>query len=264
MALNQVDNIGTCLPNIYTCKSLSLIGHRSHMVRVGEKPLYDFSVFKYWKYPNDITEGNGERLVSKYYSMKCFTFWENIITISILDMKNYGFILNTCHDTGKRAETRVGFPVIFSWLRWPIEPKLSQVWYFMSCDTQSVESVGLWTILFTESVKWLKSGRWFELHSTKQWKSHHNQGACPICSSELWKIGLFSGNFLQNQGELAALSHSSYQVTGQQLVYRLNYKIWDFFYKALYQLNYPNDGDGTLPILSIFLHGDINQRPFPL
>ena len=183
-------------------------------------------------------------------------------TISILDMKNYGFILNTCHDTAKRAETRVGFPVIFSWLRWSIEPKLSQVWYFIYKLWYT--KCGPWTILFTESVKWLKSGRWFELHSTKQWKSHHNQGACPICSSELWKIGLFSGNFLQNQGELAALSHSSYQVTGQQLVYRLNYKIWDLFYKALYQLNYPNVGDGTLPILSIFLHGDINQRPFPL
>ena len=36
-------------------------------------------------------------------------------------------------------ETRVGFPVIFSWLRWPIKPKFSQVCYFiLSCDTQSV------------------------------------------------------------------------------------------------------------------------------
>ena len=153
MALNQVDNIGTCLPNIYTCKSLSLIGHRSHMVRVGEKPLYDFSVFKYWKYPNDITEGNGERLVSKYYSMKCFTFWENIITISILDSENYGFIVNTCHVTAKRGETRVGFPVIFSRPWWPIEPKFSQVCYFIYKLWYT--KCGPWTLLFTESVQWL-------------------------------------------------------------------------------------------------------------
>ena len=34
-------------------------------------------------------------------------------------------------DTAKRAQTRVGFPVIFSQLRWPIEPKFSQVCYFI-------------------------------------------------------------------------------------------------------------------------------------
>ena len=45
--------------------------------------------------------------------------------------ENYGFILNTCHNTAKRADTRVGFPVIFSRLRWPIEPKCSQVCYFI-------------------------------------------------------------------------------------------------------------------------------------
>ena len=55
------------------------------------------------------------------------TFWENIKTISILDIEIYGFYLNTCHDTAKRAETRVGFPVIFSRLRWPIEPKFLKV-----------------------------------------------------------------------------------------------------------------------------------------
>ena len=63
--------------------------------------------------------------------MKCFTFWENFKTISILDIENHGFILNTCHHTAKRAETRVGFPVIFTRLRWPIEPKFSQVCYFI-------------------------------------------------------------------------------------------------------------------------------------
>ena len=49
--------------------------------------------------------------------------------LSILDIENYRFILNTCHETVNCAETRVGFPVIFS--RLPIEPKFSQVFYFM-------------------------------------------------------------------------------------------------------------------------------------
>ena len=58
-------------------------------------------------------------------------FEKTLKQLSILDIENYGFILNTCHDTAKRAETRVGFPVIFSRLRWPIEPKFSQVCYFI-------------------------------------------------------------------------------------------------------------------------------------
>jgi hypothetical protein len=44
-------------------------------------------------------------------------FENKVKTISILDSENYGFILNTRHDTTKRADTRVGFPVIFSRLR---------------------------------------------------------------------------------------------------------------------------------------------------
>ena len=51
---------------------------------------------------------------------------ENIKIISILDIEIYEFDLNTCYDLAKRAETRVGFPVIFSRLRWPIDPKFSQ------------------------------------------------------------------------------------------------------------------------------------------
>ena len=42
-------------------------------------------------------------------------------------MENYGFILNTCHDIVKRAETRVGFTVIFSRLQRLNEPEFSQV-----------------------------------------------------------------------------------------------------------------------------------------
>ena len=57
-------------------------------------------------------------------------FEKTLKQLPILDIENYGFILNTCHDTAKRAETRLGFPVIFSRLWWPIEPKFSQVCYF--------------------------------------------------------------------------------------------------------------------------------------
>ena len=80
-------------------------------------------------------------------------FLENIKTTSILDIENYGFILNTCHDQAKRAETRVGFPVIFSRLRLPIEPKFSQVCYFIYKLWYT--ECGPLTILFTESVQWL-------------------------------------------------------------------------------------------------------------
>ena len=58
--------------------------------------------------------------------MLYFFTWENSKTVSILDNENYWFILNTCRDTVKQADTRVGFLVIFSRLRWPIEPKFSQ------------------------------------------------------------------------------------------------------------------------------------------
>ena len=57
-------------------------------------------------------------------------FEKTLKQLSILDIGNYGLILNTCHDTAQRAETRVSFPIIFSRLRWPIEPKFSQVCYF--------------------------------------------------------------------------------------------------------------------------------------
>ena len=58
-------------------------------------------------------------------------FEKTLKQLSILDIENNGFILNTCHDTSKPAETRVGFPVILSRLRWLIEPKFSQVCYFI-------------------------------------------------------------------------------------------------------------------------------------
>ena len=51
--------------------------------------------------------------------------------VANLDIEDNRFILNTCHDTAKHAETRMGFPVIFSRLWWPIEPKFWQVCYFI-------------------------------------------------------------------------------------------------------------------------------------
>ena len=58
-------------------------------------------------------------------------FEKTLKQLPILNIEHNGFILNTFHDTAKRADTRVGFPVIFSRLRWPIEPKSSQVCYFI-------------------------------------------------------------------------------------------------------------------------------------
>ena len=54
-------------------------------------------------------------------------------------IKHYQFSISRIMDLFKtRVMTRrnvrkqwVGFPVIFSWLRWPIEPKFSQVCYFL-------------------------------------------------------------------------------------------------------------------------------------
>ena len=40
-------------------------------------------------------------------------FKKTLKQLSILDSENYGFILNTCHDKAKRAETRVGFSRYF-------------------------------------------------------------------------------------------------------------------------------------------------------
>ena len=58
-------------------------------------------------------------------------FEKTLKYLSILDIENNGFILNTCHDMAKRAETRVWFHIIFSRLRWPMKPKFSQVCYFI-------------------------------------------------------------------------------------------------------------------------------------
>ena len=99
------------------------------------KPVYTFGTetnLKVHRFTNNL-QG------LKYYSMKCLIFLENIKTILILDSENYGFSLNTCHETAKRRETRVGFLVTFSRLRWPIEPQFSQVFFlYRSCDTQSL------------------------------------------------------------------------------------------------------------------------------
>ena len=81
-------------------------------------------------------------------SWKALLFEKTLKQLSILDIEINRFSLNTCHDTAKRAETMLGFPDIFSQLRWPIEPKFLQVVVlYTSCDTLSV---GLWTILFNQ------------------------------------------------------------------------------------------------------------------
>ena len=77
-------------------------------------------------------------------------FEKTLKQLSILDSENYWFILKTCHDTAKCAETRVGFPVIFH----DSNDRLSLNFHrfvilYISCDTRSV---GLWALLFTESV----------------------------------------------------------------------------------------------------------------
>ena len=59
--------------------------------------------------------------------MKCFTFWENIKTI--INSRYRELWIYFTHMSW-HGET-VGFPVIFSRLRWPIEPKFSQVCYFL-------------------------------------------------------------------------------------------------------------------------------------
>ena len=75
--------------------------------------------------------------------MKCLLFEKTLKQLSILD-RELGIIVNTCHDTAKRAETRVGFPIFFSQLQSPIEPKFHRfVILYISCDTRSVD---LWTI----------------------------------------------------------------------------------------------------------------------
>jgi len=83
-----------------------------------------------YKQLTGLTEGCGKSLLLKYYSMKCFTFWENIKTIINsryrelqIFFKHMSWHVETCRNKG-------GFSCIFSRLRWPIEPKFSQVCCF--------------------------------------------------------------------------------------------------------------------------------------
>ena len=46
-------------------------------------------------------------------SWNALLFKKTLKQLSILVVENCGFILNTCHDTANRAETRVGFPRYF-------------------------------------------------------------------------------------------------------------------------------------------------------
>ena len=102
------------------------------------KPLYTFGtkkiIIKVHRFTNNFQ--SLQKVMVKDFSWNiipwnALLFEKTFKQLSILDIENYGFILNTCHDTAKHAETRVGFPVIFSRLWWPIEPKFSQVCYFI-------------------------------------------------------------------------------------------------------------------------------------
>ena len=133
-------------------------------------------------------------LLLKYYSMKCFTFWENIKTISILDIENYGFILNTCHDTAKRAETWVGFLVIFSRLRWPIEPKFSQACYFIIKLWYTVKSSSVCSLKRCTFYSVIVSGHIIEfLHKPKEFET------CFIWRQCLIEISVFAKFHKQKQ-----------------------------------------------------------------
>ena len=115
------------------------------------KPLYTFwteykKVHRFTNYLQGLQKVMvKDRLLWKYYSMKCFTFWENNKTIINSQYRELQIYLNTCHDTVKQGETRVGFPVIFSRLRWRIEPKFHMfVILYISCwplDNTVTESV---------------------------------------------------------------------------------------------------------------------------
>ena len=118
------------------------------------KPLYTFGSERTKKFTDlQIIDRVYSKVMVKDFSWNIVPWnallFEKVI-ILILVSENYGFISNTCHDTAKHAETRVGFPVVFSRLWWPIEPKFSQVCYFLFKLWYT--KCGTWTILFTESV----------------------------------------------------------------------------------------------------------------
>ena len=63
--------------------------------------------------------------------MKCFTFWENIETIINSRQRELRIYSKHMSWHGETCGNKGGFPVIFSRLQWPIEPKFSQVCYFI-------------------------------------------------------------------------------------------------------------------------------------
>ena len=70
-------------------------------------------------------------------SWNALLFEKTLKQLSILDIENNRFILNTCHDTAKHAETRVGFPVIFSRLQDRLSLNFQRfVILYISCDTR--------------------------------------------------------------------------------------------------------------------------------
>ena len=120
-------NEGLFLPNSY----FKAIGHFRYKQKL-----------KVHRFKNNL-QGLQKVMVKRplliYYSMKCFTFWENIKTISILDSENYGFILNTCHDTRNKEKQGWVFPLFSPDSDDRLSPNFHRfvIWY-RSCDTRSM------------------------------------------------------------------------------------------------------------------------------
>ena len=71
-----------------------------------------------------------------------------------------------------------GFPVIFSQLWWPIEPKFSQVCYFIYKLWYT--KCGPWTILFTTSVQWLEFILIFDSFLSRSMQADDILSPCPL------------------------------------------------------------------------------------
>ena len=101
------------------------------------KPLYTFGTGKKEKVHRFTNNLQGlQKVMVKDFSWNsipwnALLFEKTLKHLSILFVENYRFFKT--HVMTRRNVRKQGwvFPVIFSWLRWPIEPKFSQVCYFL-------------------------------------------------------------------------------------------------------------------------------------
>ena len=87
----------------------------SRCVIIALKPLYTFGTEKkVHRFTNNL-QGLQKAMVKDFswniIPWNALLFEKTLKQLSTLVVENYGFILNTCHDTAKRAEKRVGFPL---------------------------------------------------------------------------------------------------------------------------------------------------------